>query len=77
MCLAIPGEVVKIEGAGLERSATVRFGGVDRQASLAFVPEARARDYVLVHAGVAISVVKPEEARRIFEYLDSIGEAQP
>ncbi|MDT8397870.1 MAG: HypC/HybG/HupF family hydrogenase formation chaperone [Pseudomonadales bacterium] len=76
MCLAIPGEVRSIEGArAAERSGMIRFGTLEKRASLAFVPEARVGDYVLVHAGVAISIVQPEEARRLFDYLDSIGAA--
>ena len=76
MCLAIPGEIIRTDGAALERTGLVRFGAIEKEASLAFVPEAVAGDYVLVHAGVAISVVQPEEAQRIFGYLDEIGEVE-
>ncbi len=78
MCLAIPGEIRSVSGeTPLDRSGIVRFGEIEREASLAFVPEAVIGDYVLVHAGVAITVVRPEEARRVFEYLDQIGEVRP
>jgi hydrogenase expression/formation protein HypC len=77
MCLAIPGEIQSISGgAALERTGAIRFGTIEKEASLAFVPEAVIGDYVLVHAGVAISIVQQEEARRIFEYLDQIGEVE-
>ncbi|MCB1592314.1 MAG: HypC/HybG/HupF family hydrogenase formation chaperone [Alphaproteobacteria bacterium] len=76
MCLALPGEIITISGEALERTGRVRFGAIEKEASLAFVPEAVAGDYVLVHAGVAISIVQEEEAQRIFAYLDEIGEAQ-
>jgi len=77
MCLAIPGEIRSISGeSGLERTGTVRFGAIEKEISLAFVPEAVIGDYILNHAGIAISIVQPEEARRIFDYLDRIGEAE-
>lgn len=75
MCLAIPGEIVSISaGKALERTGIVKFGAIEKEASLAFVPEAAIGDYVLVHAGIAISIVRPEEARRIFDYLEGIDE---
>ncbi len=77
MCLAIPGEILKISsGSALECTGTIKFGAIEKEASLAFVPEAVTGDYVLVHAGVAISIVQEEEAQRIFNYLDEIGEAE-
>jgi hydrogenase expression/formation protein HypC len=77
MCLAIPGEILNISsGSALERTGTIKFGAIEKEASLAFVPEAVTGDYVLVHAGVAISIVQEEEAQRIFNYLDEIGEAE-
>ncbi|MHA1568817.1 MAG: HypC/HybG/HupF family hydrogenase formation chaperone [Alphaproteobacteria bacterium] len=58
MCLAVPGELIDISGDDpLTRIGRIAFGGVIKEASLAFVPEARPGDYVLVHAGVAISVL--------------------
>lgn len=47
----------------------VDFGGVLKQASLAYVPEAQVGDYVIVHAGFAISRLDEEEAGKVFEYL--------
>ena len=64
MCLAVPGRVVEIDSQDdLLRSARVDFGGVVREASLAYLPEAVVGDYVLVHAGFAISRLDEEEAR--------------
>ena len=75
MCLAIPGQIIAISGEGpLERTGTVRFGGIEKQVSLACVPEARIGEYVLVHVGLAISTVDEAEARRVFEYLDEMEE---
>lgn len=70
MCLAIPGKVASISGEEpLTRMGRVDFGGVLKQASLAFVPEAQVGDYVIVHAGFAISRLDEEEADKVFEYL--------
>jgi hydrogenase expression/formation protein HypC len=54
-------------------SAVVEFGGVRRQVSLACVPEAELGDYVLVHAGVAISRINAEEAAKVLEALEQLG----
>lgn len=75
MCLAVPGKILSIQNDDpLLRAGRVSFGGVVKQANLSCVPEARVGDYVLVHVGFAISVVDPEEARRVFEYLDEMNE---
>lgn len=75
MCLAVPGKIVSIEGSdALFRSGRVDFSGVVREASLACVPEARVGDYVLVHAGMAISIVDEDEADQIFDYLRQMGD---
>lgn len=76
MCLAIPGKINSIETMynGLVRMAKIQFGGIIKQASLEMVPHAKIGDYVLVHVGVAISIVDEEEAKKSFEYLELIGE---
>lgn len=77
MCLAVPGEVLSVSGAdGPLRGGRVDFGGVIREINLAYTPEARVGDYVLVHVGFAISVIDEAEARRIFDLLRELGEAQ-
>lgn len=76
MCLAIPGKIMSIETMydGLVRMAKIQFGGITKQASLEMVPNAKIGDYVLVHVGVAISIVDEEEANKTFGYLKMIGE---
>jgi hydrogenase expression/formation protein HypC len=75
MCLAVPGEVLEITcEEPLTRQGRVRFGGVVREVNLACVPEAVVGDYVLVHVGLAISTVDPEEAQRTLRYLEELGE---
>lgn len=76
MCLAIPGKIKSIDYQynGLVRMAQISFGGITKEASLDMVPHAQVGDYVLVHVGVAISVVDEEEAQKSFQYLAEIGE---
>jgi len=75
VCLAVPGRVISVtEEDGLLRRGTVDFGGVTKEVSLACVPEAAVGQYVLVHVGLAIGTIDEAEARRVFEYLDAIGE---
>ena len=76
MCLAIPGKIKSIESHynGMVRMAKVSFGGIMKEASLEMVPKAKEGDYVLVHVGVAISIVNEEEAQKTFKYLEEIGE---
>lgn len=74
MCLAIPGKILSIRGEDvLFRQGKVEFGGVIKEVSLAYVPEARVGDYVIVHAGFAINTLDEKEAQQVFEYLHQIG----
>ena len=74
MCLAIPGEVVELtEREGLP-FAKVRFGGVLRDVCLAYEPQARPGDFVLVHVGFAIGTIDREAAARVWKTLEEIGE---
>lgn len=78
MCLGVPGEVVEIHEDVLGmRMGRVDFAGIVKTVSLAYTPEARVGDYVVVHVGFAISRIDEEEARRVFEFLeemDDLGE---
>ena len=74
MCLAVPGKLISTNGEGLERSGRVSFGGVIKEVSLAYVPEAKVGDYVIVHVGFALSTVDETEAERVFSYLEQLGE---
>jgi hydrogenase expression/formation protein HypC len=76
MCLAVPGRLVDIgEEEALLRTGRVDFGGIVKEVSLAFVPEARVGDFVLVHVGFALSRLDEEEARKVFDYLKEIDAA--
>lgn len=71
MCLAVPGKIINIQEDPdpILRRARVDFGGIRKEVSLAFTPEAANGDYVLVHVGFALNVVDESEAHKIFEYL--------
>ena len=81
MCLAIPGEICTITDGDL-RTGRVSFGGVVKDVCLAYVPEARVGDYVVVHAGCAVSRVDREAALETFAWLAELedpvrGEEEP
>ena len=68
MCLAIPGEVVKITGDNAE----IDFSGARRTVSLRLTPEAQVGDFVLVHAGCAIQIIPADEARETLKLWDEV-----
>lgn len=73
MCLAIPGEVLSIEGEDeLTRQGRVRFGGIIKLVNLAYTPEAIVGNYVLVHAGFAITTIDEAEALKTLRYLSEV-----
>ncbi len=75
MCLAVPGKILNIEGDDpLTLSGRVDFAGIVKQVNLAYVPEAKTGDYVLVHAGFAISVIDQEQADLVFDFLKRMDE---
>jgi len=73
MCLGIPGQITEITNNELMSTGKVDFGGVARDVSLAFVPDAVCGDYVIVHAGFAISRLDEEEAKATLDLLTEIG----
>jgi hydrogenase expression/formation protein HypC len=75
MCLAVPGKIVAVEGDDeVLRTGRVSFGGVIKQVNLAYVPEAKVGDYVLVHVGFAINTIDEAEANQVFDYLREMGD---
>lgn len=75
MCLAVPGKIISISGENpLTRTGKVSFGGILKEVNLAYVPQAKVGDYVLVHVGFAISIVDQEEAHKVFDYLEQMDE---
>lgn len=76
MCLAVPGKITHIhtDESGLFTMATTDFCGVEREVCVDTVPEAAEGDYIVVHAGVAISVMNAEEAERAIEDLEKMAD---
>ncbi len=70
MCLAVPGKIVSISDRDpLLRMGRISFGGIIKQVSLAYVPEAVVGDYVIVHVGFAISILDRDEAEQTLNYV--------
>ena len=70
MCLAIPGEVLEING----KKATVSIMGAKSEASIELLEDVKPGDYVIVHAGCAIAIVDNKEARDTIELFQELGE---
>jgi hydrogenase expression/formation protein HypC len=78
MCLAIPGKIISLSNQhdSLQRTAIVDFSGVTKEISLAYLPEAQLNDYVIVHAGLALSILDETEAAATlaaFSQLDELN----
>lgn len=75
MCLAVPGRVLSIDGEDPAfLFGKVDFSGVRKQISLAYVPEVRVGDYVLVHVGFALQVIDEDEAQRNLATIEEMKE---
>jgi hydrogenase expression/formation protein HypC len=73
MCLGVPGKIVEVYKAGGLKMGKVDFGGVVREACLAYVPEIEVGDYTVIHVGFAISQLSEEEAQATLEILEELG----
>jgi hydrogenase expression/formation protein HypC len=72
MCLGVPGKIIETyENDGL-RMAKIDFGGVVREACLAYVPEAGVGDYTVIHVGFAISMLSEQEANETLALIQEI-----
>jgi hydrogenase expression/formation protein HypC len=70
MCLGLPGKIVSIDYSNsLLLLAQVDFGGISKQVSLSFTPEAKIGQYVIVHAGFAISMINEQQAQELIDEL--------
>lgn len=73
MCLAVPGKVVEWrERESPFANALVEFGGIRRSVNMACMSDVDLGDYVLVHAGIAISRIDPDEAAKVWATLEQI-----
>jgi hydrogenase expression/formation protein HypC len=71
MCLAIPMKIIKVEGT----VATAEVDGITRQARLDLLPEAGLGDFILIHAGLAISRLDPEDAAETLALMREMADA--
>jgi hydrogenase expression/formation protein HypC len=77
MCLGVPGKILSLhEGPAGMTMGKISFGGIIKEICLAYVPGVAVDDYVIVHAGFAISQIDEQEAQEVFEYLRQIGELE-
>jgi len=74
MCLGVPGRIIEMYEAGGLSMGKVDFGGVTREACLAYVPEAQVGDYTIIHVGFALNLISEEEALETLDLLRQIGE---
>lgn len=77
MCLGVPGRVVRwIDRDPLFAQAEIEFGGVRRVCHMACAADAEIDDYVIVHAGIAITRIDAAAAERLLAELASIDAAE-
>jgi hydrogenase expression/formation protein HypC len=79
MCLGVPGEIISTSSFEdpILRTARVSFDGVVREVSLAGIPEASVGDFVIVHAGFALTLLDRAQAEEVIGYLRQMGEGMP
>jgi hydrogenase expression/formation protein HypC len=73
LCLAVPARLVERH----DEAGVIELGGLRRTISLALTPEAKVGDYVIVHAGFAISVLDEEQASETLRLLAELASAIP
>jgi hydrogenase expression/formation protein HypC len=77
MCLGVPGKIISIYNNDTLPMGKIDYGGVVKDACLAYVPEAKVGDYVIIHVGFALNILSPEEAEetlRTFRELDEYNQ---
>ena len=74
MCLGVPGQVVEwLDRDPVFGRASIEFDGVRRVCHMACVPDAKIGEYVVVHAGIVISRIDADAARRVLDELRNLG----
>ena len=74
MCLALPGKILSISHDESLPMAEVDFSGVIKSVCIAFTPQAKTGDYVIVHVGFAIAMLNEEQAQKTLELIREIPE---
>ena len=73
MCLGIPARVVQIDESDLGK---VDYLGTRVVTNFALLEDLKVGDWVIVHAGFAISKLNEEEARETFSILKEMAEKE-
>jgi len=74
MCLGVPGKIIEIYESNSLKMGKIDFGGITREACLAYVPEAMVGDYALVHVGFALNILSETESQETLALLEEIME---
>ena len=80
MCLGVPGKIIDMYQQGDLKMGKIDFGGVTREACLAYVPEAEIGDYTIIHVGFALPLISEEEAQEtlsVLREIAAVGEEDP
>jgi len=72
MCLGVPGKIIEIYDRGGLLMGKIDFGGVTREACLAYVPEAQIGDYAVIHVGFALNLLSEQEAIETLALLQEV-----
>ncbi len=73
MCLAVPGKVLRIYELDDIRMADIDFGGVVKEACLAYLPDIEVGDYTIVHVGFALQRLDEDSARETLALFEGLG----
>ncbi len=76
MCLGVPGLVLRITGVNEFAMATVDVGGVSREIALVYLPDTRVGDWILMHAGFAMTLLDDEAAQASLALFTHLGAFQ-
>ncbi|MFC2064065.1 HypC/HybG/HupF family hydrogenase formation chaperone [Chloroflexota bacterium] len=76
MCLGIPGKVIELYEQNSIKMAKVDFGGVIKEACMAYLPEIKVGDYTLIHVGFGLSIIDEQEAKETMDLLNQIASFQ-
>jgi len=73
MCLGIPGKIIEIYQKDDLRMGRLDYGGIIKEACLAYTPEAQVGDYALIHVGFAISLMDEDEAMQTLKLIQDVA----
>lgn len=76
MCLGVPGKIIEIYEVNGLQMGRIDFGGVTREACLAYVPEAQLGDYTIIHVGFALNLISEQEAQETLAILREIADLE-